>query len=284
MKVLKYKISICVLTSIILIATFLTGSAPASPSKKAVEALSTELIEIKTRPGVRQKFVLIKPLHPVASVIFFRGGTGLFKFKNRSGKIKIGQGKKLFEMLKNDFATQGVVVAVIDAPSDKPKGINPSFRMSKEHAQDVKDIVSYLIDTTKLPIWLFGHSFGTISVAQVGIHAQVGIDGLVFASPVTQTIKTWGKIFNSNPNGIIDMDLDKIRVHTFFVYHKDDKCIGTPPSNIPRLKEAVKNSKILELTGGKTQKSKPCGPLAAHSFFGIEKQFFSTVAEFIKSQ
>jgi hypothetical protein len=282
MRVIKCKIGILVLTSIMLIFPFLTGSVLAS-SNNAVESLSTELIEIKTRPGVKQKFVLIKPAHPVASVIFLKGGKGLFKFKNSSGKISIGKGKKLFEMLKNDFATQGVIVAVIDAPSDKPKGINPSFRMSKKHTQDVKAIVSYLIDKTKLPVWLFGHSFGTISVAQIGIHAQEGIVGLVFASPVTQTSKKWGKIFNSNPNGIIDMELDKIRVQTLFVYHKDDKCIGTPPSNIPRLKEAVQNSKILELAGGKTQKSKPCGP-GAHSFLGIEKEFFATVAEFIKSQ
>ncbi len=281
MKVTKYKIGIFVLTSIILITPFLIGSV--SASNKNAEALSTELIEIKTRPGVKQKFVLIKPAHPVASVVFFRGGKGLFKFKNRSGKINIGQGKKFFEMLKNDFAAQGVVVAAVDAPSDKYKGINPSFRISKEHAQDIQAIVSYLIDKIKLPVWLVGHSFGTISVAHGGIHAQAGIDGLIFASPVTKTIKAWGEIYNSNPNGIIDMDLDKIQMQTFFIYHRDDKCTGTPPSNISRLKEAVKNSRILELTGGKTPKSKPCGPFAAHSFFGIEKQFFSMIAGFIKS-
>ena len=142
----------------------------------------------------------------------------------------------------------------------------------------------FLIEKTKLPVWLFGHSFGTLSAANGVIHTQVGIAGLVLASPATRMIKDWGKIYDSNPNGIIDMDLGKIRVPTLLVYHNDDKCIGTPPSNIPRLKEAIEDTKAMELNGGKTPKSKPCGPLAAHSFFGIEKQFFSAIAEFIKSQ
>lgn len=248
------------------------------------EIQSTELIKLKTRPSITLKIALIKPDNPVASVIFFKGGKGLFELKSFFGKISAGQGKKLFDMLKRDFATKGLAVGIVDAPSDKSNGIDPFFRRSKEHAQDIEAIVSCLVEKTKLPVWLFGHSFGTLSAAHGTIHIPVGIDGLVLASPVTRTIKDWGEIYDTNPNGIIDMDLGKIRVPTLLVFHKDDKCIGSPPTNIPRLRKAIEVSKAMELTGGKTSKIKPCGPLSAHSFFGIEKQFFSTIAEFIKSK
>ena len=248
------------------------------------EIQSTELIKLKTRPSITLKIALIKPDNPVASVIFFKGGKGLFELKSFFGKISAGQGKKLFDMLKRDFATKGLAVAVVDAPSDQSKWIDFFFRRSKEHAQDINAIITYLKDQKKLPIWLFGHSAGTISAVHGTVHTKAGIDGLVLASPVTRTIKDWGKIYDTNPNGIIDLDLGKIRVPTLLIYHKDDKCIGSPPTNIPRITEAVENSNAMELTGGKTPKSKPCGPLSAHSFFGIEKQFFSAIAEFIISK
>lgn len=248
------------------------------------EIQSTELIKLKTRPSITLKIALIKPDNPVASVIFFKGGKGLFELKNFFGKISAGQGKKLFDMLKRDFATKGLAVAVVDAPSDQSKWIDFFFRRSKEHAQDIDAIITYLKDQKKLPIWLFGHSAGTISAVHGAVHTKAGIDGLVLASPVTRTIKDWGRIYDTNPNGIIDLDLGKIRVPTLLIYHKDDKCIGSPPTNIPRITEAIEDSKAMELTGGKTPKSKLCGPLSAHSFFGIEKQFFSAIAEFIKSK
>lgn len=248
------------------------------------EIQSTELIKLKTRPSITLKIALIKPDNPVASVIYFKGGKGLFELKSFLGKISAGQGKKLFDMLKRDFATKGLAVGIVDAPSDKSNGIDPFFRRSKEHAQDIEAVVSCLVEKMKLPVWLFGHSLGSLSAAHGAIHTPAGIDGLVLASPATRMIKDWGKIYDTDPNGIIDLDLGKIRVPTLLIYHKDDKCIGSPPTNIPRITEAIEDSKAMELTGGKTPKSEPCGPLSAHSFFGIEKQFFSAIAEFIKSK
>jgi len=267
---------------IFLNSIFLMGCGTSPSSEKASAQLSMELLQVETRPGVKQSFVLISPENPIATVIFLRGGKGLFQLKGTSGKITAGQGKKLFEIL-SAFAMKGFVVVVVDTPSDKPNGIDPFFRAGKEHARDIETVVSYSSEKINLPIWLFGHSFGTISAANGAIRAQLEIDGLVLASPATRMIKDWGEIYDSNPNGIIDMDLDKIQVPTLLIYHRIDKCIGAPPSNISRLKDKIKKAKTIELTGGKTQKSKPCGPLAAHSFFGIEKQFFSAVTEFIKS-
>jgi len=244
-----------------------------SPARPAWNHM-TGLIAIETRPGVKQSFAVIKPENPVASVLCLRGGKGLFELQSFSGEINVGQGRKLFEMIVKEFAARGIAVAVADAPSDKSKGLDPFFRNSKEHAKDIEAMVFYLVEEIKLPVWLFGHSFGTLSAVNGVIHTQAGIAGLILASPSTRMIKDWGEVFDSNPNGIIDMDLEKIQVPSLLIYHQHDKCVGAPPSNIEKLTENIKYSRAVGLTGGKTQKSKPCGPTAAHSFFGIEKQFF----------
>ena len=50
-----------------------TGFAVGS-STNSVKIESNKLVEIETRPGIKQKFILIKPANPVASVILFEGG------------------------------------------------------------------------------------------------------------------------------------------------------------------------------------------------------------------
>lgn len=248
------------------------------------EVQSSELIKLKTRDSVTLKFAFITPENPVAAVIFFKGGKGIFKLNSFFGKLGAAEGKKLFELIKGDFASKGLVVVVVDVPSDNPKGISPFFRISDEHAEDIDVVVSEVVKTRNLPVWLFGHSFGTISATHGVLHSQASISGLVLASPVTQIVSDWGKIFDSNPNGIIDMDLDKIQIPTLIVYHENDKCIGTPPSNIPKLEKAIKSCDIVVLKGGKPTKSKPCGPLSPHSFFGIEREAFLSIADFIVSK
>ena len=43
----------------------------------ALAATTTSLVTLDTRPSVTQKFILIKPDQPVASVILFAGGNGV---------------------------------------------------------------------------------------------------------------------------------------------------------------------------------------------------------------
>ena len=42
----------------------------------AARAGSPSIVSVSTPPGVQQAFILIKPDHPVASVILFEGGDG----------------------------------------------------------------------------------------------------------------------------------------------------------------------------------------------------------------
>lgn len=294
MRYINYKIGILIFTCIILLSLFITSCATAPSSKKPAEALSTKLIKFETRPSVSQKFILIKPENPVASVILFAGGSGNLQLASLFGKPSINWGRNIFVVrAREDFAMHGFMVAVVDAPSDRKseKGVNEYkkndeiFRMSDEHAQDIKAVVKYLKNEANIPVWLVGTSLGTISALNGAIRIKEGIDGLILTSSMTRNRKGF-RSYDSYPNGILNMGLDKVTVPTLIISHKKDKCFATPALDTPKIKKAIINSPkvdVMYFTGGKRAIENECSGLSAHGFYGIEDQVVSAIADFIES-
>lgn len=261
--------------------------ATAPPSSHSAEILSNKLVKLETRPGVTQKFILIKPENPVASVILFAGGSGNLRLGSAFGKPTVSSRSKNFLVrTRKDFAKQGLIVAVIDSPPDKRK-MNWKWRISKEHARDIYGVINYLENQANIPVWLVGTSMGTFSAAKGAIYGpnRRKVVGLVLTSSTTRSSKKW-KWAQKNPNGMVDMNLYKIRATTLIVSHKDDQCDLTPASDAPKLKEALVNAakvEVMYFTGGKRPKSGPCAPLSAHGFYGIEDEVVTAIADFIKA-
>jgi len=55
-----------------------------------------ELITLKTRNNITQKFLLIKPKNPVATVMLFAGGKGNLDLSLKNGMPHINWGKNNF--------------------------------------------------------------------------------------------------------------------------------------------------------------------------------------------
>lgn len=106
----------------------------------SVISYSEELITLKTRHNVEQKYLLIKPKNPVASVILFSGGKGKLRLTSFLGIPSINESRGNFLVRSREiFSKNGFMVAVVDAPSDRQtkKGMKGRFRASKKHAQDI---------------------------------------------------------------------------------------------------------------------------------------------------
>ena len=207
----------------------------------------------------------------------------MLKLSSTFGKVYIGKSKIGFLVRNRDFfARQKLMVALVDAPSDMKKiGL---YRANSKIAEDIKAIASYLKKEVNVPIWLVGMSGGTYAASIGSIHIRDEIDGLVLFSSVTRCKE--GCPEYPAYSSIIDMNLGKISVPTLIVYHKNDACVETPPSDANKIKEALENSpkvEVMYFEGGKKPKSKPCAPLSAHGYYGIEEQVIGTVADFIKS-
>jgi pimeloyl-ACP methyl ester carboxylesterase len=273
--------------TIFVIFVCLIASSPVFSSPIS-EIKSNELVQIETRPGIKEKFILVKPVDPKASVVLLEGGPGKLDLSSLFGKPMVGNQNVTF-LIKNrdDLAKQGLIVAAVDAPSDQQskRGMELDFRIGNEQAQDIKAIANYLRAQANIPVWVVGISASTLSVPNAVIRLGEGIDGIVLLSSGTKMHKDW-PIFKSHPNGILDMELGKVKVPVLIIAHEGDQCDLTPPADAIKIKEALVNSpkaEVVKFSGGASARSDACRELSPHGFYGIEQQVIEAIADFIKA-
>jgi pimeloyl-ACP methyl ester carboxylesterase len=246
----------------------------------SARADTATLVSIPTPRGATQAFILIKPDHPVASVVLFAGGPGALGLKSASS-MKWGA-ENFLVRTRDKFAGHNFMVAVVDAPSDQQQGMNAIFRMSNAHADDIGAVAGYLKNQAGVPVWLIGTSMGTFSAAGGAIAAK-NIDGLVLTSTITRAMPDW-IIAKTHPNGVASMALPKITVPTLIVSHRKDACKVSPAANAPKLRIRLTKASKVEialLDGGDPPQSDPCEAKAAHGYFGIETETVDTIAKFV---
>lgn len=242
---------------------------------------AADLVKLETRPGVEQRFILIKQEQPVASVILFAGGKGALNLSSLFGSPTIGWGKNNFLVRTRDtFARQGLTVAVVDAPSDRQsrRGMLDGFRDSAEHVTDIDAVIAYLRQQADVPVWLVGTSRGTESAAQLALKSQQNPHGLVLTSSMTRP--------NRAGTAVTEMPLARITIPTLVVAHDDDGCGKTPPAGADRIAAMLTASPKVEVkrfNGGDMPQSKPCQAMSPHGFIGIEDKVVDAIAAFIKA-
>ena len=256
----------------------------------------TKLVELNTRQGVTQTFVLLTPENPTASLIIFSGLFGDIKASGEENNPSIKWENSWIVKAREKFSEHGLIVAVIDAPSDHKKvgssghknepGIGLDWRLTDEHMQDINAVIIYL-KQKKLPIFLVGQSLGTLSVVTAGYKLGDKISGIILSSSATKAKPPWKEkwpVYKDYPNAILDFNfLDKITAPVMIIAHEKDTCVPTPPENAVRLKDAFVKSVDAELKiySGGIQKEKGCSAVGAHSYYGIQDQVIGDIANFI---
>jgi dienelactone hydrolase len=237
--------------------------------------LAEQVVDIPTRPGVTQRFLLIKPPQATAAVILFAGGHGGLQISS-DGRIGWGAGNFVVRT-RQQFAAHGLVVAVVDAPSDRQSPPYLSgFRQKPEHVADIKAVIAWLREQTHVPVWLIGTSRGTQSAAYVATQlvADGGPDGLV----LTSTILT-------DPKGraVPEMPLGKLAIPVLVVHHKQDGCKFCQFRDISLLMDklgAAPRKELIAVEGGQ-DRGDPCEAKAYHGYNGIESQVVTRIADWI---
>jgi hypothetical protein len=145
------------------------------------------LVTIPTRPAVTLSFDLVVPGPggPTAVVILLPGGGGLLQLSSEG----IGSGGDNFCVrTRQRYARAGFAVAVPDAPSDHPQGLD-GFRATQGHADDLSALVQHLRAAYPgVRVWLVSTSRGTISAtnALARYAPPQGPDRIVLTSSVTR--------------------------------------------------------------------------------------------------
>jgi pimeloyl-ACP methyl ester carboxylesterase len=231
-----------------------------------------KVVDIPTRPGVTQRMLVLTPPQPRAAAVLLAGGHGgLQIFDN--GSMKWGEGNFLVRT-RQLFADQGLMVAVVDAPSDRqsPPFLS-GFRQTEQHAADLKAVIAWLRDASKAPVWLVGTSRGTQSAAYVAtvLTGPDGPDGVVLTSSI---------LTEQKGRPVPAMPLGRIKVPVLVVHHEEDGCSQCPYSLVPTLMAKLDNAprkQLLSFRGGRSQ-GDPCEAFAYHGFNGLEPAVVGQIA------
>lgn len=234
--------------------------------------IAQKVVDIPTRPGITQRMLLITPPEPKAAVVLLAGGHGGLQLAS-DGSMKWGNGNFLVRS-RQLFAEQGLIVAVVDAPSDKQSSpFLSGSRQSIEHTQDMKAVIAWLRDSAKVPVWLIGTSRGTQSAAYVAteLAGKESADGIVLTSSI---------LADKRSRAVPEMALDKIRIPVLVVHHEQDGCSSCLYSDLPPLMAKLKTTPrhdLISFKGGQAT-GDPCEAFGYHGFNGIEADVVSQIA------
>ncbi len=243
----------------------------------AAWAQSPQVVDVPSRPGVTQRILVITPDKPKAAVILFAGGDGGIQIQP-DGSIK--RGGNFLVRSRQLFADQGLTTVVIDAPSDKqsPPFLS-GYRQTDDHVADVKAVIAWLRQQSKIPVWLIGTSRGTQSVAYAATQLsrdEGGPDGIVLTATVLNDLRS---------RAVPEMALERIRIPVLVAHHREDSCRVCLYSDVPRLMKRLTTPPRKELItfDGGISVGDPCEARAYHGFNGIEREVVGRIAAWISA-
>jgi len=217
--------------------------------------------------------LVLSPPAAKAAVILVAGGHGGLQI-SPNGSFQWGAGNFLVRT-RQLFADQGLMVAVIDAPSDRqsPPYLG-GFRQKPEHVADIEAVVAWMRDQSRVPVWLVGTSRGTQSAAYVAteLSGSKGPDGIV----LTSTILT-----DDRGRPVPAMPLEKIRIPVLVVHHEQDGCALCAFAGVPALRAKLGNAprkELLTFSGGEN-KGDPCEAMGYHGFNGLDRDVVRQISD-----
>ena len=240
------------------------------------QAQSTRTVDVPSRSGVTQRILVITPDKPRAAVILFAGGDGGITLEADGRIPKLGG--NFLVRTRQQFAERGFTTVVIDAPSDKqsPPYLSGS-RQTAEHVADVKAVIAWLREQSKIPVWLIGTSRGTQSVGYIATQlpqAEGGPDGIVLTSSIVR---------DQRSRAVPEMALDRVRIPVLVAHHREDGCRVCLFTDVPPVLErltATPRKELMVFDGG-ISVGDPCEARAYHGFNGIEREVIARIAAWI---
>ncbi len=234
-----------------------------------------DIVSLSTRGDVTQSYLLSSP--PAgktrAVAVLFPGGAGKVDLEREAARALLDGGNYLVRS-RRLFTGNGIVAAVIAAPSDQSSGMEDEFRLGSAHAEDIGRVVADLRRRFPgLPVFLVGTSRGTISAASAGKRLGPGVDGVVLTA--TTFLAT-----RRRP-GLSGFDFSSIPSPLLFVHHVDDGC---EPNPYPAAKRLADRYPVIAVSGGPPPQSKPCEELSPHGFLGREGDTVDAIAKWMLKQ
>lgn len=231
-----------------------------------------EFIKLEVSGGRQVPVLIDSPSNkPHWTVVLFAGGLG---------NIKLGPGGP--RNLENNFLlrtsdlwlSERIAYAIVDAPSNQPDGMRDTFRLSEEHAQDIRAVVSEV--TTRYSdskIALVGTSRGTVSVGGLLKRDPTLAAAYVLTSPITSPS-------GDDMPGMVGMEWPPTERPVLVVSNKNDKCCV---SLCPGAYQLAKRNgwRFLKKESDRVESKRPCQARTPHGFLGIEQEVIKEIATWL---
>ena len=225
---------------------------------------------------------------PRTALVLLVGGGGHVDLDDQ-GCPRALTGNPLVRMLPL-FHDAGFATALVDAPSDHPgeDGL-AGFRMAGQHADDVGKVIADMRARAGGPVWLLGHSRGTISAANVAarLSGPSAPDGVVLLSAMmvgnAGGRKTWVA------QTVFDPTLEAIKAPTLVLGHVADNCIRSPAGQMGNVAARIHGARhqAVAVTGGPAKPGgmasiADCGARQPHGFIDQEAEIVAGIGRFIR--
>ncbi|MBI3041686.1 MAG: alpha/beta hydrolase [Betaproteobacteria bacterium] len=234
-----------------------------------------DIVTLPTRGGVTQSYLLSAPESGKARAvaILFPGGAGKTDLERETARAVLDRGNFLVRS-RRLLAAAGVTAAVMDAPSDRPRGMDDDFRLGGAHAEDVGKVVADLkARFPGLPVFFVGTSRGTVSAASAASRLGKAVDGVVLTATLF--------LANRRQPGLSGFDFASIPVPLLFVHHMDDGCVTTPYESAKAL---AARYPLVSVAGGLPPQSQPCEAMSPHGFLGKEAETVDALSKWMLKQ
>lgn len=199
-----------------------------------------------------------------AVVLLFPGGGGVLNLKD-DGSTTNGH---TFVRSKDLWAQYGIDSVLVDTPYDLGAGMRNS-RSIRDHQQRILNVVTFYKEKLNLPVWIFGHSMGTVSVTEF-VNGGKEKERLIAGVIVAGTYRS----------ATIDSD---VTAPVLAIHHVDDSCGSTPFVSSERIidgRSKKLSSQFIQIDGGISE-GDVCGSRAYHGFNQKEPEFVKAAAQFI---
>ena len=235
---------------------------------------------IFTKSPVFQRAILSKPTTPTeTAVLFFRGYPGIARIQTVTDKQR--NLLPFMRMNQRTFQEAGIALVIMDCPTDQwgapgpdPTSCFDGYRSSKEHADDVRSVIARLRDEYGISkIYIFGHSFGTISSRWLAKNLGNEITGSIHsaaidvANPKAHGYSLFGFAYNTIP------------APTLHVHNENDACRATPYSIV----KEYAGENLVTVRGG-VPEGDPCGGTHLHSYRGREEIVVRSIISWMKTR
>jgi len=207
-----------------------------------------------------------------ATLILLPGGNA------DTGKIVQGRpnSQNFLNRSKDIFQSEGFNVVVMFRPTDLTD-LDTEYRVSKQHVQEIRQIIRFAKNEFNQPVWLVGTSRGTVSATASAVESgDAEIAGVVLSSSITA----------KKNQGLTTLDISKIKVPVLVVHHQNDECRICNPEDAAQITKGLTNSpisKFVLVNGGYGPIGNPCEAKHWHGFINYEKETVKLISSWIKN-